>query len=76
MSDSNFELFFSETKYQKLVEKRLNSIQNYQMPPTTFTLPSIPEGAVPAFTITLSEGVKFKVSCFYPFKVLLVWNRV
>ncbi|XP_046379372.2 uncharacterized protein LOC124151105 isoform X11 [Haliotis rufescens] len=49
-----------KTKYQKLVEKRLNSIQNYQMPPTTFTLPSIPEGAVPAFTITLSEGVKFK----------------
>ncbi|XP_067682061.1 regulator of G-protein signaling 22-like isoform X1 [Haliotis asinina] len=53
-----------KTKYQKLVEKRMNSIQNYQMPSLTFTLPSIPEGAVPAFTITLSEGVKFKVSSF------------
>lgn len=40
----------------------MEKIQNYQPPSSEFALPSIPEGAVPIFNISLSEGVKFKVS--------------
>ena len=49
------------TKYEKMLQKRMENIQNYQAPSSDFTLPSIPEGAIPSFTISLSEGVKFKV---------------
>ncbi|GFS14353.1 regulator of G-protein signaling 22 [Elysia marginata] len=48
------------TKYEKMLRKRMENIQNYQAPSSDFTLPSIPEGAIPSFTISLSEGVKFK----------------
>ncbi|KAK3773259.1 hypothetical protein RRG08_050464 [Elysia crispata] len=48
------------TKYEKMLQKRMENIQNYQAPSSDFTLPSIPEGAIPSFTISLSEGVKFK----------------
>lgn len=48
------------TKYEKMLRKRMENIQNYQVPSSDFTLPSIPEGAIPSFTISLSEGVKFK----------------
>ncbi|XP_055879608.1 uncharacterized protein LOC106067347 isoform X7 [Biomphalaria glabrata] len=48
-------------KYEKMLRRRLENIQNYQAPSSEFTLPSIPEGAVPSFSISLSEGIRFKV---------------
>ncbi|XP_059138673.1 regulator of G-protein signaling 22-like isoform X2 [Physella acuta] len=48
------------TKYEKMLKKRLETIENYKAPSSDFSLPSIPEGAVPSFSISLSEGVKFK----------------
>ncbi|XP_012937168.1 uncharacterized protein LOC101859632 [Aplysia californica] len=48
------------TKYDKMLRRRMENIVNYQVPSSDFLLPSIPEGAIPSFTISLSEGVKFK----------------
>ncbi|KAK3576327.1 hypothetical protein CHS0354_039734 [Potamilus streckersoni] len=48
------------TKYQKLLKKRLDTIENYVIPPNEFYLPSIPEGAVAAFTFTLADGIKLR----------------
>ncbi|KAL5009301.1 hypothetical protein ScPMuIL_014882 [Solemya velum] len=48
------------TKYQKMLKKRLDTINNYKMPPRVFSLPAIPEGGVAAYTFTLSEGVKWR----------------
>ena len=66
------------TKYEKMLKKRMENIDNYVVPPNEFHLPSIPEGAVAAFTFSLSDGIKLRVShCstkFWAqlFKVLLV----
>ncbi|KAK7488392.1 hypothetical protein BaRGS_00020366 [Batillaria attramentaria] len=49
------------TKYQKMLRKRMENIENYKMPSTEFILPSIPEGAAPSYTISLSEGVKYRL---------------
>ncbi|KAH9492920.1 hypothetical protein Btru_032617 [Bulinus truncatus] len=48
-------------KYEKMLRRRLENIQNYQAPSSEFTLPSIPEGAIPSFSISLSEGIRFKM---------------
>ncbi|XP_060581079.1 uncharacterized protein LOC132737754 isoform X6 [Ruditapes philippinarum] len=48
------------TKYQKMLKKRMESIDNYVIPPNEFQLPSIPEGAIAAFTFSLSDGVKLR----------------
>ncbi|XP_060581074.1 uncharacterized protein LOC132737754 isoform X2 [Ruditapes philippinarum] len=50
------------TKYQKMLKKRMESIDNYVIPPNEFQLPSIPEGAIAAFTFSLSDGVKLRHS--------------
>ncbi|CAL1527617.1 unnamed protein product [Lymnaea stagnalis] len=47
-------------KYEKMLRRRLENIENYQVPSSELSLPSIPEGAVPSFSISLSEGIKFK----------------
>ncbi|ESO83511.1 hypothetical protein LOTGIDRAFT_236545 [Lottia gigantea] len=48
------------TKLEKTLKKRLDNIQNYQIPSATLKLPPIPEGAVPAFSLSLAEGIKFR----------------
>ncbi|XP_053375384.1 uncharacterized protein LOC123527871 isoform X6 [Mercenaria mercenaria] len=48
------------TKYQKMLKKRMENIDNYVIPPNEFQLPSIPEGAIAAFTFSLSDGVKLR----------------
>ncbi|WAR18878.1 hypothetical protein MAR_000716, partial [Mya arenaria] len=48
------------TKYQKMLKKRLEQIENYVIPPSEFRLPQIPEGAIAAFTFSLSDGVKLR----------------
>jgi len=49
------------TKYDKMLQKRMENIVNYQIPSAELLLPAIPEGAIPSFSISLSEGAKFKV---------------
>ncbi|KAL8598265.1 hypothetical protein ACOMHN_035215 [Nucella lapillus] len=51
-------------KYQKMLKKRLENIENYEIPSKDFHLPRIPEGAVPSYTITLADGVKYRVLTF------------
>ncbi|XP_052275180.1 uncharacterized protein LOC127874696 isoform X4 [Dreissena polymorpha] len=48
------------TKYQKMLKKRLEVIDNYVIPSSEFRLPNIPEGAIAAFTFSLSDGVKLR----------------
>ncbi|KAL4237950.1 hypothetical protein ACF0H5_002660 [Mactra antiquata] len=48
------------TKYQKMLKKRMDIIDNYVIPPNEFHLPSIPEGGVAAFTFSLTDGVKLR----------------
>ncbi|CAG5126804.1 unnamed protein product, partial [Candidula unifasciata] len=47
-------------KHEKMLQRKLERIQNYQAPSSDFTLPSIPEGSTPFFSFSLSEGLKFK----------------
>ncbi|XP_025105265.1 regulator of G-protein signaling 22-like isoform X4 [Pomacea canaliculata] len=48
------------TKFDKMLRRRMENIQNYQIPSTELLLPSIPEGAIPTYTITLSDGIKYR----------------
>ncbi|XP_076463584.1 LOW QUALITY PROTEIN: uncharacterized protein LOC143295827 [Babylonia areolata] len=48
------------TKYEKMLKKRLETIENYEIPSKDFILPQIPEGAVPSYTISLADGVKYR----------------
>ncbi|PVD26500.1 hypothetical protein C0Q70_14177 [Pomacea canaliculata] len=50
------------TKFDKMLRRRMENIQNYQIPSTELLLPSIPEGAIPTYTITLSDGIKYRVN--------------
>ena len=47
-----------------MLKKRLDVIDSYVIPPNEFRLPTLPEGAVAAFTFSLSDGVKLRVSYF------------
>ena len=53
------------TKYEKMLKKRMENIDNYVVPPNEFHLPSIPEGAIAAFSFSLADGVKLRVSCIF-----------
>lgn len=48
------------TKYQKMLKKRLDTIENYEIPPSDFSLPPVPEGGMSAYTFSLSEGVRWR----------------
>ncbi|KAK7103819.1 hypothetical protein V1264_018644 [Littorina saxatilis] len=48
------------TKYEKMLKKRLENIENYTIPSKDFHLPRIPEGAIPSYTISIFEGVKYR----------------
>ncbi|KAK6183535.1 hypothetical protein SNE40_011001 [Patella caerulea] len=48
------------TKIQKMLRKRLENIENYQIPSANLKLPAIPEGATPAFSLSLADGIKFR----------------
>lgn len=60
-------LIFTATKLQKILRKRLDAIENYQVPGTGFVLPEIPGASVATYSFTLHEGVKCRVSysCLY-----------
>ena len=62
------------TKYEKMLKKRMENIDNYVIPPNEFHLPSIPEGAIAAFSFSLADGVKLRVS--YIFWLSFVYNQV
>ncbi|KAK3093892.1 hypothetical protein FSP39_021520 [Pinctada imbricata] len=40
------------TKYQKMLRKRLDMIENYEVPESEFNFPSIPEGSIAAYTFS------------------------
>ncbi|KAL8559659.1 hypothetical protein ACOMHN_008370 [Nucella lapillus] len=46
------------TKQEKLLQKRLDTMENYQIPSKDIHLPRIPDGSGASYTITLSDGVK------------------
>nr|XP_034317314.1 regulator of G-protein signaling 22 isoform X16 [Crassostrea gigas] len=48
------------TKYQKMLKKRLDNIENYEIPKEDFTFPSIPDGSIAAYTFSLSDGVRWR----------------
>ncbi|XP_021361721.1 uncharacterized protein LOC110455726 isoform X3 [Mizuhopecten yessoensis] len=48
------------TKHQKMLKKRLEAIENYEIPSNEFHLPSIPEGSIAAYTFSLSDGVRWR----------------
>ena len=50
------------TKHEKMLKKRMENIDNYVIPSNEFNLPSIPEGGAAAFTFSLSDGIKIRVS--------------
>lgn len=57
-------LFFQYpvTKYQKMLKKRLDNIENYEIPKEDFAFPPIPDGSIAAYTFSLSDGVRWRVS--------------
>lgn len=55
-------LYFSVTKYQKMLKKRLENIENYEIPKEEFSFPPIPDGSIAAYTFSLSDGVRWRVS--------------
>lgn len=55
-------LYFSVTKYQKMLKKRLDNIENYEIPKEEFSFPPIPDGSIAAYTFSLSDGVRWRVS--------------
>ena len=59
-----FNVFFSVTKYQKLLKSRLEKIDGFQLPSQVFPLPAIPEGAIQAYSFSLADGVKWRVNIF------------
>ncbi|XP_069117351.1 regulator of G-protein signaling 22-like isoform X11 [Argopecten irradians] len=48
------------TKHEKMLKKRLEAIENYEIPSNEFHLPSIPEGSIAAYTFSLSDGVRWR----------------
>ena len=50
-----------------MLKKRLENIDNYVIPPNEFHLPNIPEGSVAAFTFSLADGVKVRVSFIFTY---------
>lgn len=50
------------TKYQKMLKKRLDNIENYEIPKEDFAFPPIPDGSIAAYTFSLSDGVRWRVS--------------
>jgi hypothetical protein len=54
--------YFQVTKYQKMLKKRLENIENYEIPKEEFAFPAIPDGSIAAYTFSLSDGVRWRVS--------------
>ncbi|XP_056020779.1 uncharacterized protein LOC125650178 isoform X15 [Ostrea edulis] len=48
------------TKYQKMLKKRLENIENYEIPKEEFAFPAIPDGSIAAYTFSLSDGVRWR----------------
>ncbi|XP_078313746.1 uncharacterized protein LOC111129190 isoform X4 [Crassostrea virginica] len=48
------------TKYQKMLKKRLDNIENYEIPKEEFSFPPIPDGSIAAYTFSLSDGVRWR----------------
>ncbi|XP_062595147.1 regulator of G-protein signaling 22-like isoform X12 [Saccostrea cucullata] len=48
------------TKYQKMLKKRLDGIENYEIPKEDFSFPPIPDGSIAAYTFSLSDGVRWR----------------
>lgn len=48
------------TKYQKMLKKRLDNIENYEIPKEDFAFPPIPDGSIAAYTFSLSDGVRWR----------------
>ena len=44
-----------------MLRKRLETIENYEIPESEFNFPSIPEGSIAAYTFSLSDGVRWRV---------------
>ena len=61
-NDEKLPISISVTKHEKMLKKRMENIDNYVIPSNEFNLPSIPEGGAAAFTFSLSDGIKIRVS--------------
>lgn len=45
-----------------MLKKRLDNIENYEIPKDDFAFPPIPDGSIAAYTFSLSDGVRWRVS--------------
>lgn len=45
-----------------MLKKRLENIENYEIPKEEFAFPAIPDGSIAAYTFSLSDGVRWRVS--------------